>query len=98
MTSVSAYIVLRSLAAAHAVLVAVFALAVVVVLRGWALGHAERTVAHVFTLGALLGIRTRAGTVALVVTHLAGFIIRLINSDNNDNRKQSLNDVQNVSQ
>lgn len=82
MTSVGAYVVLRSLAAAHAVLVAVFALAVVVVLRGRALRHAERPVAHVFALGALLGIRTRAGAVALHVTRLAGLLVRSINTDN----------------
>lgn len=82
MTSVGAYVVLRPLAAAHAVPVAVFALAVVVVLGGWALRHAERPVAHVFALGAFLGVRTRAGAVALHVTRLAGLLVRSINTDN----------------
>jgi uncharacterized membrane protein len=80
MTSVGAYVVLWSLASAHAILVAVFALTVVVVLGGWTLGYAEWSVAHVFALDALVSIRTRAGTVAFFVTHLASLIIRLVNS------------------
>lgn len=82
MASVGAYVVLRSNATVQAVRMAVFALAVVVVLGGYALGHAERPVLHVFALGALVGIGTGAGAVAFFVTGLAGFVVRLINSDN----------------
>lgn len=82
MTSVGAYIVLRSLATTYAVLVAVFTLAAVIVLRRWALGHTERSVLHMFAHDTLVGIRTGAGAVAFFVTHLTGFFIRLINSDN----------------
>lgn len=90
MTSVGAYVVLRSVAAAHTVLVARFALAVVVVLGGWALSHAERPVAHVFALLALLGIRSVAGAVALHVTRLAGLLVRSINTGNTIARSSSI--------
>lgn len=82
MTSVGAYIVLRSLATAYAVLVAVFTLAAVIVLRRWALGHTERSVLYMFAHDTLVGIRTGAGAVAFFVTHLTGFFVCLINSDN----------------
>jgi len=88
MTSVGAYVVLWSLASAHAILVAVFALTIVVILGRWTLGYAEWSVAHVFAFDALIGIRTRARTVALFVTHLASLIVRLINSTQHDHEER----------
>lgn len=95
MTSVGAYVVPGPVAAAHAVFMAVFALAVVVVLGGRALGHAERPVLYVFALEAFVGARTGAGAVALLVTHLAGGCVRLINSGNNNFNTNLLSDVKN---
>lgn len=85
MTSVGAYVVPGPVAPVRAVFMTVFALAVVVVFQGRALGHTERPVLNVFAFEALIGIRAGAGAVALFVTHLAGVIVRLINSDNTIN-------------
>lgn len=77
---IRANVILRSLAATHAVLVTIFALAIVVILRGRTFWHAERTVSRVFASGAVFRVRSGAGTVALVVAQLAGLLVRLVNS------------------
>lgn len=78
--SIRAYVVLGSLATTHAVLVTVLAHTVVVILGGRAFGHAERAVASVFAFCAVLRVRSRARTVALVVAQLAGLLVRSVNS------------------
>ena len=78
--AVGSDVVLRALAAADAVLVALATLTVVVVLGRGALGHAVRAIAHVLTGGAVLGVRSGAGAVALLVTRFAILIVRLVDS------------------
>lgn len=65
--AVRTYVVFRSLAATHTIFVAIFALTVVVILRGRALWHAERAIPGVFAFCAMLRVRSRARAIALVV-------------------------------
>lgn len=78
-TSISADVVLRSLTATHAVLVAVFALAAVVVLGRRTLWYAKGPVARVFTFRTVLRVRPGTGTIAFAVAQLTGLLISLVN-------------------
>lgn len=78
--SIRAYVVLRSIAATHAVLVTAFTLTVVIILGGRALWHAVRAIPGVFAFLAMLRVRSGARTIALLVADLAGLLVRLIDS------------------
>lgn len=77
--SIRADVILGSFAATYAIPVTVLADAVVVILRGRALGHAEWAVPRVFAFRAVLRVRSGASAVAFLVAQLTGLLVCLVN-------------------